>query len=105
MYVYMYIYTYVAIYISRYINRVHLNPNPAAFFKVLSWLERKTLALSVHLTANAASELSTKAKAAALSQFDTEGQVLYEQAPVSLKLKKSVDAEGGRTFAVIIEGG
>ena len=29
----------------------------------------------------------------------------YEQALVSLKLKKSVDAEGGRTFAVIIEGG
>jgi len=28
-----------------------------------------------------------------------------EQALVSLKLKKSVDAEGGRTFAVIIEGG
>ena len=29
----------------------------------------------------------------------------YEQALVSLKLKKSVDAEGGRTFAVRIEGG
>jgi len=29
----------------------------------------------------------------------------YEQALVSLKLKKPVDAEGGRTFAVIIEGG
>jgi len=29
----------------------------------------------------------------------------YEQALVSLKLKKSVDAEGGRTFAVLIEGG
>jgi len=28
-----------------------------------------------------------------------------EQALVSLKLKKSVDAEGGRTSAVIIEGG
>jgi len=28
-----------------------------------------------------------------------------EQALVSLKLKKSVDAGGGRTFAVIIEGG
>jgi len=28
-----------------------------------------------------------------------------EQALVSLKLKKSVDAEGGRTFAVIIEDG
>jgi len=28
-----------------------------------------------------------------------------EQALVSLKLKKSIDAEGGRTFAVIIEGG
>ena len=28
-----------------------------------------------------------------------------EQALVSLKLKKSVDAEAGRTFAVIIEGG
>jgi len=28
-----------------------------------------------------------------------------EQALGSLKLKKSVDAEGGRTFAVIIEGG
>ena len=26
----------------------------------------------------------------------------HEQALVSLKLKKSVDAEGGRTFAVII---
>jgi len=30
---------------------------------------------------------------------------LYEQALVSLKLKKSIGAEGGRTFAVIIEGG
>ena len=29
----------------------------------------------------------------------------YEQALVSLKLKKSVDAEGGRTLAVINEGG
>jgi len=29
----------------------------------------------------------------------------YEQALVSLELKKSIDAEGGRTFAVIIEGG
>ena len=29
----------------------------------------------------------------------------HEQALVSLKLKKSVDAEGGGTFAVIIEGG
>jgi len=29
----------------------------------------------------------------------------YEQALVSLKFKKSVDAEGGRTLAVIIEGG
>ena len=29
----------------------------------------------------------------------------HEQALVSLKLKKSVDAEGGRTLAVIIEGG
>ena len=29
----------------------------------------------------------------------------HEQALVSLKLKKSVDAEGGRTFAVVIEGG
>jgi len=29
----------------------------------------------------------------------------YEQALVSLQLKTSVDAEGGRTFAVIIEGG
>jgi len=28
-----------------------------------------------------------------------------EQALVSLKLKKSVDAEGGRALAVIIEGG
>ena len=28
-----------------------------------------------------------------------------EQALVSLKFKKSIDAEGGRTFAVIIEGG
>jgi len=28
-----------------------------------------------------------------------------EQALVSLILKKSIDAEGGRTFAVIIEGG
>jgi len=28
-----------------------------------------------------------------------------EQALVSLKLKKSIDAEGGRRFAVIIEGG
>jgi len=28
-----------------------------------------------------------------------------EQALVSLKLKKSIDAEGRRTFAVIIEGG
>ena len=28
-----------------------------------------------------------------------------EQALVSIKLKKSVDAEGGGTFAVIIEGG
>jgi len=32
-------------------------------------------------------------------------RVLYEQALVSLKLEKSVDAEGGRTFAVVIEGG
>ena len=32
-------------------------------------------------------------------------QQVYEQALVSLKLKASVDAEGGRTFAVIIEGG
>jgi len=32
-------------------------------------------------------------------------RVSYEQALVSLKLKKSVDAEGGRTLAVIIEGG
>ena len=31
--------------------------------------------------------------------------ITNEQALVSLKLKKSVDAEGGRTFAVIIEGG
>jgi len=31
--------------------------------------------------------------------------MLNEQALVSLKLKKSIDAEGGRTFAVIIEGG
>jgi len=30
---------------------------------------------------------------------------LYEQALVSLKLKKTVDAEVGRTFAVRIEGG
>jgi len=30
---------------------------------------------------------------------------MYEQARVSLKLKKSVDAEGGRTFAFMIEGG
>ena len=29
----------------------------------------------------------------------------YEQVLVSLRLKKSIDAEGGRTFAVIIEGG
>ena len=29
----------------------------------------------------------------------------YEQALVSLKLKKPVGAEGGRTFAVRIEGG
>ena len=29
----------------------------------------------------------------------------YEQALVSLQLKKSIDPEGGRTFAVIIEGG
>jgi len=28
-----------------------------------------------------------------------------EESLVSLKLKKSVDAEGGRTLAVIIEGG
>jgi len=35
-------------------------------------------------------------------QYGAEG---YEQALVSLKLKKSVDAEGGRTLAVIIEGG
>ena len=28
-----------------------------------------------------------------------------EQALVTLKLKKSIDAEGGRTFAVKIEGG
>jgi len=34
-----------------------------------------------------------------------ERQGRYEQALVSLKLKKSVDAEGGRTLAVIIEGG
>jgi len=37
------------------------------------------------------------------------GQPLYdparnEQALVSLKLEKSVDVEGGRTFAVVIEG-
>jgi len=31
--------------------------------------------------------------------------VLLEHALVSLKLEKSVDAEGGRTFAVVIEGG
>jgi len=31
--------------------------------------------------------------------------LLNEQALVSLKLKKSIDAEGGRTFAVLIEGG
>ena len=37
------------------------------------------------------------------SQFRYGGS--YEQALVSLKLKKSVDAEGGHTFAVIIEGG
>ena len=30
---------------------------------------------------------------------------MHEQALVSLKLKKSVDAEGGRTFAVVIDGG
>jgi len=30
---------------------------------------------------------------------------MNEQALVSLELKKSIDAEGGRTFAVIIEGG
>jgi len=29
----------------------------------------------------------------------------YEQALVSLKLNKLVGGEGGRTFAVIIEGG
>jgi len=29
----------------------------------------------------------------------------HEQAFVSLKLKKSVDAEGGRTLAFMIEGG
>ena len=32
-------------------------------------------------------------------------QVRNEQALVSLKLKKSVDAEGGRTLAVMIEVG
>jgi len=32
-------------------------------------------------------------------------RVSYEQALVSLKLKKSIDAEGGRTLDVIIEGG
>jgi len=44
--------------------------------------------------------------------FDSIGLTLcppsaacHEQALVSLKLKKSVDAERGRTFAVIIEGG
>jgi len=31
--------------------------------------------------------------------------IMYEQALVSLKFKKSIDAEGGRTFAAIIEGG
>jgi len=36
---------------------------------------------------------------------DGQGQFVYEQALVSLKLKKSIDAEGGRTFAVLIEGG
>jgi len=35
----------------------------------------------------------------------TDMYLLPEQALVSLKLKKSVDAEGGRTFAIIIEGG
>jgi len=29
----------------------------------------------------------------------------YEQTLVLLKLKKSIDAEGGRTLAVMIEGG
>jgi len=36
---------------------------------------------------------------------DGEPLLAYAQALVSLKLKKSIDAEGGRTFAVIIEGG
>ena len=30
---------------------------------------------------------------------------MNQQALVALKLKKSIDAEGGRTFAAIIEGG
>ena len=41
-----------------------------------------------------------------LASYSTTWLVLpHEQALVSLKLKKSVDAEGGRTFAVMIEGG
>jgi len=41
------------------------------------------------------------------SRFKREWRswVNNEQALVSLKLKKSIDAEGGCTFAVIIEGG
>jgi len=31
--------------------------------------------------------------------------MIHDQALVLLKLKKPIDAEGGRTFAVIIEGG
>jgi len=30
---------------------------------------------------------------------------LYKQALVTLNLKKTVDAEGGQKFAVVIEGG
>jgi len=37
--------------------------------------------------------------------FGSRARARQHQALVSLNLKKSIDAEGGSTFAVIIEGG
>jgi len=47
----------------------------------------------------------TQGKWGVLAQLGFAEESLHEQALVSLKLKKTVDAEVGRTFAIRIEGG
>jgi len=80
MYAYIYIYIYICMVQTSYLRQVRL---------LRSTLDQSTLG-------------QARLILRALHLVNRGG---YEQALVSLKLKKSVDAEGGRTLAVIIEGG